>query len=88
MGKFFEIYVMARRCQISGITHQNGNRVSHANNKTHHKFESNLQAKKIFVPELGKSVRVKVSTRILRTIDKLGFTAALKKYNMSLQDMV
>jgi ribosomal protein L28 len=31
---------------------------------------------------------VKVSTRILRTIDKLGFTAALKKYNMSLQDMV
>lgn len=78
---------MARRCKISGVTHQNGNRVSHANNKTHHIFETNLQSKKIFVPELGKSIRVKVSTRVLRTIDKLGFTGALKKYNLTLQDV-
>jgi large subunit ribosomal protein L28 len=62
--------------------------VSHANNKTHHKFEANLQSKKVFVPELGKSVRVKVSTRVLRTIDKLGFTGALQKYNLSLRDVV
>ena len=78
---------MARRCDISGVTHQNGNRVSHANNKTHHKFESNLQSKKLFVPELGKTVRVRVSTRILRTIDKLGFTGALKKYGLSIADV-
>lgn len=78
---------MARRCDISGVTHQNGNRVSHANNKTHHKFESNLQSKKLFVPELGKTVRVRVSTRILRTIDKLGFTGALKKYKLTLADV-
>ena len=78
---------MARRCDISGVTHQNGNRVSHANNKTHHKFESNLQSKKLFVPELGKTVRVRVSTRTLRTIDKLGFTAALKKHGLSLADV-
>ncbi len=78
---------MARRCDISGVTHQNGNRVSHANNKTHHKFESNLQSKRLFVPELGKTVRVRVSTRILRTIDKLGFSGALKKYNLTLADV-
>jgi large subunit ribosomal protein L28 len=78
---------MARRCAISGITHQNGNRVSHANNKTHHKFEANLQSKKIFVPELGKSLRVKVSTRVLRTIDKLGFMGALRKYSLTVQDV-
>lgn len=78
---------MARRCDISGVTHQNGNRVSHANNKTHHRFESNLQSKRLFVPELGKTVRVRVSTRILRTIDKLGFIGALKKYNLSLADV-
>jgi large subunit ribosomal protein L28 len=78
---------MARRCDISGVTHQNGNRVSHANNKTHHKFESNLQSKRLFVPELGKTVRVRVSTRILRTIDKLGFSGALKKYGLSLADV-
>jgi large subunit ribosomal protein L28 len=78
---------MARRCALSGVTHQNGNRVSHANNKTHHKFEANLQSKKIFVPELGKSLRVKVSTRVLRTIDKLGFMGALQKYNLTVQDV-
>jgi len=78
---------MARRCDISGVTHQNGNRVSHANNKTHHKFESNLQSKRLFVPELGKTVRVRVSTRILRTIDKLGFTGALKKFNLTIGDV-
>ena len=78
---------MARRCDISGVTHQNGHRVSHANNKTHHKFESNLQDKRLFVPELGKTVRVRVSTRVLRTIDKLGFVGALKKYNLSLKDV-
>ena len=78
---------MARRCEISGATYQNGNRVSHANNKTHHKFETNLQTKRLFVPELGRTVRVRVSTRILRTIDKLGFTGTLKKYNLSLADI-
>jgi large subunit ribosomal protein L28 len=78
---------MARRCEISGVTYQNGNRVSHANNKTHHKFESNLQTKRLFVAELGRTVRVRVSTRMLRTIDKLGFLGALKKYNLSLKDV-
>ena len=78
---------MARRCDISGVTHQNGNRVSHANNKTHHKFESNLQSNRLFVPELGRTVRVRVTTRILRTIDKLGFTGALKKFNLTVADV-
>jgi large subunit ribosomal protein L28 len=78
---------MPRKCDISKVTHQNGHRVSHANNKTHHKFESNLQTKRLFVPELGKYVRVRVSTRVLRTIDKLGFTGTLKKYKMTLKDI-
>ena len=78
---------MARRCEISGVTHQNGHRVSHANNKTNHKFESNLQSKRLFVPELGKYVRVRVSTRVLRTINKIGFTGALKKAGLTLADV-
>jgi ribosomal protein L28 len=36
---------------------------------------------------LGKTVRVRVSTRILRTIDKLGFTGALRKYNLTIADV-
>lgn len=84
---YSEELAMSRRCAISGISHQNGNRVSHANNKTHHQFDANIQTKRIFVPELGRKVRLKVSTRILRTIDKLGLTATLQRYNLSLKDV-
>ena len=79
--------LMPRKCDISGITHQNGHRVSHANNKTNHRFESNLQSKRLYVPELGKYVRVRVSTRVLRTIDKLGFVATVKKYKLNIKDL-
>lgn len=78
---------MARRCVISGQTHQNGNRVSHANNKTHHIFESNLQSKRIYVPEAKRFVRVRISTRVIRTIDKIGLTNTLKKYGLGLKDL-
>lgn len=71
---------MARRCVISGQGRQTGNRVSHANNKTPHIFHSNLQTKRLWVPSLKKFVRVRVSTRVLRTIDKIGIDAALRKY--------
>jgi large subunit ribosomal protein L28 len=79
---------MPRQCVISKVTHQNGHRVSHANNKTNHKFESNLQTKRLFVPELGKYIRVRVSTRVLRTIDKLGFMGTLAKYKLTVKDVV
>lgn len=78
---------MARRCQISGTTHQNGHRVSHANNKTKHRFESNLQRKRLYIAELGKYVRIRVSTRLLRTIDKVGFVQALKQHNLTFKDV-
>jgi len=78
---------MSRRCTLSGVSHQNGHRVSHANNKTKHKFESNLQSKRLFVAELGKYIRVRVSTRVLRTIDKIGVIGARKKYNLTVANV-
>lgn len=75
---------MAHRCDISGKSRQHGHRVSHANNKTNHVFRANLQWKRIFVPSLGKFVRVKVSTRMIRTMDKLGVEGTLRKYGISL----
>lgn len=78
---------MARKCTLSGVARQTGNRVSHAKNRTKHVFKANIQTKKIFVPELNRAVKVKVSTRVIRTIDKLGFEGALKKFNLSLKDI-
>lgn len=78
---------MARKCSISGKTKQYGHRVSHANNKTKHTFDSNLQSKRIWVSSLKRFVRVKLSTRVIRTIDKLGLEGTLKKYNMTVEQL-
>lgn len=78
---------MSKVCEISGHKRQVGHRVSHANNKRKHVFEPNLVTKKLFVSELGKTVRVRISTRVLRTIDKIGLSATLKKYGKTLKDL-
>jgi large subunit ribosomal protein L28 len=78
---------MSRRCSVSNKGNQFGHRVSHANNKTKHAFAPNLQTKRIFVPELGKTVRLRISTRIIRTIDKIGLLETLRKNGLSLKDV-
>jgi len=79
---------MSHKCKISGQSRQNGNRVSHANNKTHHVFMANLQTRRVYVPSEKKYVRVKLSTRMIRTIDKLGLEAALKKHGMTVAELM
>ena len=70
---------MAKVCQITGKRPQVGNNVSHANNKTKRKFYPNLQKKKFYLPEEDKWITLKVSTSAIRTINKNGITAVLKK---------
>jgi len=70
---------MARVCDITGKKVQVGNNVSHANNKTKRKFYPNLQKKRFYLPEEDKWITLKVSTSALRTINKNGITAVLKK---------
>lgn len=79
---------MAHRCAISGSDRQIGNRVSHAKNRSRHVFLANIQEKRIFVPDLNKFVKIKVSTRTLRTIDKLGLRETLRKNNLTLKDVL
>lgn len=70
---------MARVCQITGKRPQVGNNVSHANNKTKRKFYPNLHTKRFFIPEENKWVTLKVSSTALRTINKNGISAVIKK---------
>ena len=79
---------MSNKCAVSGKTRQNGHRVSHANNKTKHAFLPNIQTKAIFLPSLKRTVRVNLSTRIIRTIDKIGLVETLRKYGMKEADLV
>jgi len=70
---------MSRVCQITGKRPRTGNNVSHANNKTKRKFYPNLHKKRFYIPEEDKWVTFKVSSQALRTINKNGITAVLKK---------
>lgn len=86
-GERIDGVFMSHKCDISGRSVQIGNRVSHANNKTRHVFKSNLQSKRLYVPSLKKFVRLRVSTRVIRTIDKLGFEEALKSHGLTVKDV-
>ncbi|MEZ4753151.1 MAG: 50S ribosomal protein L28 [Bdellovibrionota bacterium] len=79
---------MAKKCTISGKAGQYGNRVSHAKNRKRHKFLPNLITKSFYSPELGKKVKIKVSTRMQRTIDKIGLVKACKKNGIDPQDLI
>ena len=79
---------MSKICKITGKRPLVANHVSKANNKTKRRQLPNLQNKKIFVPELGKSVRIKVSTSALKSIDKEGLMVFLKKKNLRLSDVL
>jgi large subunit ribosomal protein L28 len=63
---------MSRRCQITGKGVLTGNNVSHANNKTRRRYLPNLQETSLLSDALGSTVRVRVTTRALRTIEHNG----------------
>ena len=63
---------MSRRCQFTGKGVQSGNNVSHANNKTRRRFLPNLQVTSLLSDILGSEVRLRVSTRAIRTIEHNG----------------
>jgi large subunit ribosomal protein L28 len=63
---------MSRRCGITGKGALVGNNVSHANNKTKRRFLPNLQVTSMLSDALGQPVRLRLSTRAIRTIEKNG----------------
>ena len=70
---------MSKVCELTGKRPVSGNTVSHSNRKTKRRFLPNLQKKKFFVPETGVWVELKVSTNAIRTINKHGLYAFVKK---------
>jgi large subunit ribosomal protein L28 len=63
---------MSRRCEISGKGVLSGNNVSHANNKTRRRFLPNLQDTSMLSDILGQPVRMRLSTRAIRTVEHNG----------------
>ena len=70
--------VMSKICQVTGKKVQFGNNVSKAINKTKRRFNANIISKRFYIPEQDRWVKLKVSTSVLKTINKKGITAVLK----------
>ncbi len=70
---------MSKVCKLTGKKPISGNNVSHSNRKTKRRFVPNIQKKRFFVPETGSFVTLRVSTSAMRTINKLGIVAYVKK---------
>jgi large subunit ribosomal protein L28 len=68
---------MAQVCQVTGKRPQKGNHVSHANNKTRRRFFPNLQYRRFWLESEKRWIKLRLSQKGLRTIDKKGLEVVL-----------
>lgn len=78
---------MSRVCNLTGKRKLKGHKVSHSNIKTNKFSLPNLIKKRIYVPELKRFIRLKLSTRALKSVTRNGLMSFLKKQGMTLKDV-
>ena len=79
---------MSTKRKISQVRPQSGNRRSHSLKATRRQFKPNYQQKRIFVTEIQRFVRVTVTAQELKTIDRIGLPAFLKRQGRSLESVL
>lgn len=68
---------MSRICMVTGKKPVAGNNVSHANNRTKRRFSPNIQSHRFWVESEKRFVKLRLSTKGMRIIDKNGIDAVL-----------
>jgi large subunit ribosomal protein L28 len=68
---------MSRVCQVTGKRPVTGNNVSHAHNKTRRRFLPNLHTHRFWVDSEKRFVKLRISSKGMRIIDKLGIESVL-----------
>lgn len=63
---------MSRRCELTGTGPKSGNNVSHANNKTKRRFLPNLVDVTLASDALGRSFKLRIAAKALRSVDHMG----------------
>jgi large subunit ribosomal protein L28 len=64
---------------VTGIRPRTGNNVSHANNKTRRRWKPNLVSKRYFLEDENRWIRLKVSVKGMKIIDKRGLAAVVRE---------
>ncbi len=75
---------MSRRCQLTGKKANNGMAVSHSHRRTHKLQHVNLQWKRVWWPQGKRWVRLKLSTKAIKTLEKKGIHAMAKEAGINL----
>ncbi|HHO54351.1 MAG TPA: 50S ribosomal protein L28 [Deltaproteobacteria bacterium] len=75
---------MARKCVFTGKRPNVANKVSHSNRKAKKRQLPNLQSRRLWWEEGNRWIRVRLSTRALRTIDKKGLSAFAAEQDIDL----
>jgi large subunit ribosomal protein L28 len=78
---------MSKRSAITGKGPNFGNNVPFSKKKTRRRWDVNLQDRRIWVPELKRFVKIRVSTRDLRSIDRQGLAPYLRSNGLTLKDI-
>jgi large subunit ribosomal protein L28 len=75
---------MSRRCELTGKKANNGFSISHSHRRTKRLQHVNLQDKRIWWAEGNRFVRLKISTKALKTIEKRGLAVMAKEAGLNL----
>ncbi|MEX1248939.1 MAG: 50S ribosomal protein L28 [Anaerolineales bacterium] len=78
---------MSKKSTITGKGPSFGNNVPFSKKKTRRRWNANLKDRRIWVPDLNRYIQLRVSTRDLRSIDKLGLVAYLASNGKTLSDI-
>ena len=79
---------MARECKLTGKRTNFAHNVSHANNKTKRKQLVNLKRKKVYIPTIDREISLRLSTKAIKTLNRIGIMQMLKKRNLTVKDIV
>ncbi|MFC9793628.1 50S ribosomal protein L28 [Streptomyces sp. NPDC127584] len=70
---------MPAHCRLTGAEPGFGNRISHSHRRTPRRFDPNIQHKRYWLPSEGRTVRLTLSARAIRTVDRIGIEAAVAR---------
>ena len=70
---------MSAHCQVTGRKPGFGNAVSHSHRRTRRRFDPNIQSKRYWLPSEGRYIRLTLSTKGIKTVDRLGVEAVVAR---------
>ena len=68
---------MSARCQLTGRAPSFGKSVSHSHQRTSRRFDPNIQVRRFWLPSEGRTVRLTLSAKAIKTVDRIGIEKAV-----------